>query len=109
MSLLARPHAFEKEDKVYLTTPLVVTTPTDQQVEEFAFASAVKTRAPNENLGWLQGRYVEAGRPNLNNAMWLNDELAVKSLTPMLMPVTDARPAHRRWHHRRLQAHQRRG
>ena len=88
MSLLGRPHVFEKDDKVYLTTPLVVATPTEEQVEEFAFASAVKTKAPNENIGWLQGRYVEAGRANLNNAMWLSDELALKSLTPMLMPVT---------------------
>src|SRR5437764_4802584 len=88
MSLLGRPHVFEKDDKVYLTTPLVVATPTEEQVEEFAFASAVKTKAPNENIGWLQGRYVEADRANLNGAMWLSDELALKSLTPMLMPVT---------------------
>lgn len=88
MTLLARPHVFERGDKVYLTTPLTVAKPTDQQVEEFAFASAVKAKAPNDNIGWLQGRYVEAGKANLNNAMWLSDELAVKALTPMLMPVT---------------------
>lgn len=87
-SLLGRPHVFERGDKVYLTTPLTLVTPTEAQIEEFAFASAVKVKAPNEHLGWLQGRYVEAGRANLNNAMWLSDELALKSLTPMLMPVT---------------------
>lgn len=87
-SLLGRPHVFERGDKVYLTTPLTLCSPTEAQIEEFAFASAVKTKAPNEHLGWLQGRYVEAGRANLNNAMWLSDELALKSLTPMLMPVT---------------------
>ena len=88
MSLLGRPHIFEQGDKVYLSTPLTLVNPTEEQVEEFAFASAVKTKAPNENIGWLSGKYVEAGRANLNNAMWLNDELALKSLTPMLMPVT---------------------
>jgi hypothetical protein len=87
-TLLGRPHVFERGDKLYLTTPLRVANPSEQQIEEFAFASAVKTKAPNENLGWLSGRYVEAGRANLNNAMWLNEELAMKSLTPMLMPVT---------------------
>src|SRR5947209_8479193 len=88
MSLLGRPHVFERGDKVFLTTPLTVVRPTEGEIEEYAFASAVKNKAPNENIGWLQGRYVEAGRPNLNNAMWLSDELAVKALTPMLMPVT---------------------
>lgn len=87
-SLLGRPHVFERGDKVYLTTPLTLCSPTEAQVEEFAFATAVKGQAPNEHIGWLQGRYVEAGRANLNNAMWLSDELALKSLTPMLMPVT---------------------
>lgn len=87
-TLLGRSHAFERGDRLYLTTPLVLTTPTEQQVDEFAFASVVKDRAPNDNIGWLQGRYVEAERANLNGAMWLTDELALKSLTPMLMPVT---------------------
>lgn len=87
-SLLGRPTAFERGDKVYLTTPLTLVTPTESQIDEYAFASAVKSNAPNEHIGWLDGRYVEAGKPNLNNAMWLNDELALKSLTPMLMPIT---------------------
>jgi hypothetical protein len=87
-TLLGRPHVFERGDKLYLTTPLVVASPTEQQIEEFAYASAVKVKAPNENIGWLSGRYVESGRANLNNAMWLSGELALKSLTPMLMPVT---------------------
>lgn len=86
--LLGRPHVFERGDKVFLTTPLTLCSPTEAQVEEFAFATAVKGQAPNEHIGWLQGRYVEAGKANLNNAMWLSDELALKSLTPMLMPVT---------------------
>lgn len=87
-SLLGRPLVFERGDKVFLTTPLTLASPSDAQIEEYAFASAVKSQAPNDNIGWLNGRYVEAGRANLNGAMWLNDELALKSLTPMLMPVT---------------------
>lgn len=86
--LMGRSLVFEKGDHVYLTTPLTLATPTEAQVEEYAFASAVKSSAPNEHIGWLSGRYVEAGRANLNGAMWLSDELALKSLTPMLMPVT---------------------
>jgi hypothetical protein len=87
-TLIGRPHVFERGDKLYITTPLALANPSEGQIEEFAFASAVKTKAPNENIGWLSGRYVEAGRANLNNAMWLSDELALKSLTPLLMPVT---------------------
>lgn len=87
-SLLARPLAFERGEKLFLTTPITLVTPTDAQIEEFAFASGVKSQAPNEHIGWLSGKYVEAGRANLNGAMWLSDELALKSLTPMLMPIT---------------------
>lgn len=86
--MLGRPHAFERGDKLYLTTPVVLATPSSQEIAEYAFASAVKDTAPNENIGWLSGKYVEAGKPNLNGAMWLTDELALKSLTPMLMPIT---------------------
>jgi len=88
MTLLARPHVFERGDKLFLTTPVTKASPTEGQIEEFAFASAVKSSATNEHIGWLNGRYVEANKPNLNKAMWLSNELALKSLTPMLMPVT---------------------
>lgn len=86
--VLGRPHAFERGDKLYLTTPVTLARPSEQQISEYAFATAVKAGAPNENIGWLSGKFVEAGKPNLNGAMWLNDELALKSLTPMLMPIT---------------------
>jgi hypothetical protein len=86
--IIGRAHAFERGDKLYLTTPVSLARPTTEQIEEFAFSSAVKSMAPNENIGWLSGPYVEAGNPNLNNAMWLNEELAVAAVTPMLMPVT---------------------
>jgi hypothetical protein len=85
---LGRPHAFERGDTLYLTTPVTLAKPTEQQISEYAFATAAKAGAPNENIGWLSGKFVEAGKPNLNGAMWLNDELALKSLTPMLMPIT---------------------
>lgn len=87
-TLMGRPSVFERGDHVYLTTPLTLARPTDAQVEEFAFKSAIKSNAPNEHIGWLDGRYVEAGRANLNGHMWLSDELALKQLTPMLMPIT---------------------
>ncbi len=48
----------------------------------------MKRSAPNENIVWFTGQYVEADNPNANGAMWKADELAIKSLTPMLMPVT---------------------
>lgn len=86
--ILSKSHVFERGDRLYLTTPLTIVRPTATEVEEYAFASAVRDKAPNTNIGWVQGRYVEAERGNLNNAMWLTDELALKQLTPMLMPVT---------------------
>ena len=82
------PARLRARHEVYLTTPLTIASPSEGEIEEFAFASAVRSKAPNEDIGWLQGRYVEAGKANLNNAMWLSNELAVKAMTPMLMPVT---------------------
>jgi hypothetical protein len=92
MTLLALPdrreQIFERGDRIYMTAPVQVFTPQDQQVEEYAFAAQVKKTAPNENIVWLKGQYVEADNPNLNGAQWRADEIAIKSLTPMLMPVT---------------------
>lgn len=79
---------FEDGDHIYLQTPVTRFTPSEQQIEEFAFSSAVKSKAPNENIAWFSGRYVEADRANRNGAQWSASELAIKSLTPMLMPVT---------------------
>ncbi len=86
--LVPQQQTFERGDKIYLVAPVQVFTPTDQQMEEFAFATQVKRNAPNENIVWFRGQYVEADNPNANGAMWKADELAIKSLTPMLMPVT---------------------
>jgi hypothetical protein len=85
-----KTHVFEREGRVYLVGGLTPTTPA--KPEEFAFGSSIvdtmRRESPNENLAWFQGQYVEADRPNLNGAMWTADELAVKTLTPRLMPVT---------------------
>lgn len=80
---------FERDDYLYLVgavTPLGDLS--DEQIEEFAFAKQLKSNAPNENLLWLRGQYVEADRSNRNGQTWTADELAIKSLTPRLMPVT---------------------
>ena len=85
---LQRQGIFERGDHVYLQTPVQRFTPSDGQIEEFAFSQAVKSKAPNENIVWFKGQYVEADNPNGNGAQWHAKELAIKSLTPMLMPVT---------------------
>jgi hypothetical protein len=79
---------FERGDKIYMTTPVQVFEPTDSQIEEYAFAKHVRSAAPNENIVWLKGQYVEADNANANGAQWSAGELAIKSLTPVLMPVT---------------------
>lgn len=85
---LGRQGIFERGDHVYLQTPVQIFKPSTDQIEEFAFSKAVKQNAPNENLVWLKGQYVEADNANANGAQWAAQELAIKSLTPMLMPVT---------------------
>ena len=79
---------FEDGDHLYLQTPVQKITPTDAEIAEYAFSKAVKQNAPNENIMWFKGSYVEADEANANGAQWTAKELSVKSLTPMLMPVT---------------------
>lgn len=86
--LLDKPLIFEREDNLYIVTPVAPFEPTDTEAEEFAYAGDLKKMAPNENLLWLRGRYVEGDRPNENGAEWPDHELEIASLTPMLMPVT---------------------
>lgn len=83
-----QPTIFERGDRIYFTAPVQGFTPSDGQIEEYAFSTQVRKQAPNENLLWLKGQYVEADQPNANGAQWRADDIAVKSLTPMLMPVT---------------------
>ncbi|MDQ1584492.1 MAG: hypothetical protein QOF36_2546 [Microbacteriaceae bacterium] len=82
---------FERGDKVFMVAPVSPLTVTDEQIEEFAFADSVKrmrSQAPNPNLAWFGGHYVEADAANRNGAMWTAGELAIKAVTPMFMPVT---------------------
>lgn len=82
------PSIFERGDKIYMTAPVQVFQPTATQIEEFAFADKLKKDAPNDHILWLRGQYVEADNANMNGAQWRAGELALKQLTPMLMPIT---------------------
>lgn len=84
----AQPHVFESGDKIYLVSPISPFAPAEREVEEFAFAANLKQQAPNENLLWLKGNYVEADKPNLNGHQWTAESLSIASLTPMFCPVT---------------------
>lgn len=84
-----KPHAFERGlDKLYIVAPVAPFDPADTDLAEFAFADQLKKMAPNEVLMWLRGNYVEADNPNANGQEWTAGEIALKSLTPMFMPVT---------------------
>lgn len=92
MPAAIQPHVFESGDRIYLVAPVTPIEIDDQRRDEFASSSPVladlKQKAPNENLLWLQGNYVEADNANANGHEWTADELSIKSLTPMLCPVT---------------------
>lgn len=88
LAVPTEPHAIERGDHLYLVAPVGPFTPTEEQIGEFAFAQQLKQAAPNPNLTWMRGQYVEADAPNLNRQMWTSGELAIKALTPMFMPVT---------------------
>jgi hypothetical protein len=79
---------FERGEKVYLVGPVAPIQPQQTELEEFAFADVIRQDAPNELLLWLRGQYVEADLPNANGQIWSGEELAIKSLTPRLMPVS---------------------
>lgn len=83
---------YEQGERVYLVAPLAPASPQSGEIEEFAFGRSVidqlRQKAPNEHIAWFGGHYVEADIPNGNGAMWTGRELAIKSLTPMLCPVT---------------------
>jgi len=88
VTLLKDTHVFEKGDVVYLVAPVAPFDYSDKDIEEFAFAEDVRRMAPNENLLWLHGQYVEAGKPNENGQTWTAENLEIASLSPVLMPVT---------------------
>jgi len=73
-------------DKIYITESVkVIDRPSDDEIAEFSGTSSF---APNEKILWLEGQYVEGDVSNLNNQRWSSHEIAIKSLTPRLMPVT---------------------
>lgn len=89
-------YAFVKElgDRIYIQTPLQIYEPDAAEMETFALKGAVaalsgaKELAPNPNILWSQGRYVEADKANSNADLWTADTIALQSLTPTLMPVS---------------------
>lgn len=87
-SALSKPQVFERGDKFYLLSPIAPFKPEQAELEEYAFGKDLIKQAPNENLLWLRGNYVEADNANANGQMWTAGDIAVKKLTPMFMPVT---------------------
>lgn len=87
-TLLTTARAWEQDDKLYIVTPVAPFGPNGTDIEEYAFSKELLGYAPNDNLLWLKGAYAEADKPNLNGQMWTNGEIALKHLTPRLMPVT---------------------
>lgn len=82
------PIIFERNGHLYIVGSVAPITPDQATMDEFAFADALRKQAPNENLLWLRGQYVEADKPNRNGQLWTSDELSIKSLSPTLMPIT---------------------
>lgn len=78
----------EHGDFVYLNCPVGLYEPERAEIETFAFAEDLKLAAPNPKILWMRGQYVEADAPNRNGDEWTAGELQIKSLTPVLMPVT---------------------
>jgi hypothetical protein len=75
-------------DHIYITSPVSVFTPELADLETLAFAAEVKSLAPNPKIMWMRGQYVEADNANTNGDQWTAGELAIKELTPVLMPIT---------------------
>lgn len=78
----------EHGDHVYITCPVGLYEPEQAEIEAFAFAKDLRTSAPNPKILWLKGQYVEADAANRNSDQWTAGELAIKALTPVLMPIT---------------------
>jgi hypothetical protein len=78
----------EHGEYIYITTPVQAFEPEQAEIETFAFADDLKKSAPNPRILWMRGQYVEADKANRNADEWTAGELAIKALTPVLMPVT---------------------
>lgn len=85
---LLKPQVFERAGKVFLVTPLAPFTPGDTEIEEYAFSDALRRHAPNPNIMWLRGQFVESERANANGHFWEEGDLGIASVTPTFMPVT---------------------
>jgi hypothetical protein len=87
-----KPTVFEQGDHLYVVSKVVEAAPVASAIEEYAFGkdiiAGLRAKAPNEHLAWFGGHYVEGGSANRNGAMFLSEELAIKSLTPVFCPVT---------------------
>lgn len=79
---------YEQGDKVYLVAPVTPHEPSDEEIAGYDFADHIRKQATNPHIGWFAGHYVEGDKPNGNGAMWTSGELAIASVTPLLMPVT---------------------
>src|SRR3990167_7170312 len=77
-----------RNDKIYLVSDLSVLNKTEDEISNFQFAHAAMKAAPNDKILWLQGEYVEGDTPNRNGQVWTSEEVAIKSITANLMPVT---------------------
>lgn len=88
MGLIKDTVLFEREDHLYLVAPVAPFDLSEQEITELAFADTVRKSAPNQNLLWLRGQYVEAERTNKNGQTWAAGDLEIASLTPNMMPVT---------------------
>jgi hypothetical protein len=91
--------AYVKEhgDHIYIQAPVTLYEPDDQEIAALTYGQQVtaaaslqklKEQAPNPKILWLQGRYVEADNANRNGDQWTAGDLAIKALTPVLMPIT---------------------
>jgi hypothetical protein len=79
---------YEDGDNLYLVAPVTPFEASQEEIAGFAYGGDLLKRAPNPHIAWFRGHYVEADKANGNGAMWTGDEIAIKALTPMLMPVT---------------------
>lgn len=88
MTIVVENSIREHGDRIYITTPVDLYVPEQEEIDTFAFAQDLKSVAPNPKIMWMRGQYVEADKPNRNDDRWTAGELAIKALTPVLMPVT---------------------
>lgn len=80
------PFVTQLNSKLILTAPAEVFTDPAGLPRELASAWE-KASAANPHFMWLEGRYVEADRPNRNMAMWSGDDLELGEPTVAHGPI----------------------